>query len=210
MKMKKFFGAALTLSMVAMTVSSAFAATPKYEYSFDGDLGGAQVMTREGDNAEGGNIGTIPTADSTVEAQYAEGKNGQAISLDGTYGLLLDAENVGTSYSISFWINPARFSNYGPIIQIGSDLLSAKTSAKWLNITKTDWDGDSAPVIWSRNEVTGAWPWYCTAYFTCGGGYQIPKNEWSHIVVTVDGTKVGMDPVLGIEVPDTLMSQLYV
>lgn len=74
--------------------------------------------------------------------------NGQAVFLDGNYGLELDAKAVGETYSISFWVNPARFSNFGPIVQIGSDLLSEKTAATWLNVTKTDWDGDSAPTIW--------------------------------------------------------------
>ena len=76
-----------------------------------------------------------------------------------------------------------RFSNFGPIIQIGSDLLSANVASTWLNITKTDWDGDMAPVIWSRNEVDATWPW-----FACGSNYVINKKEWVHIAVTVSGS----------------------
>lgn len=209
MKLKRLVGVVTTLSMVFLSVSTAFAATPKYEYGFDGELGGAKVLTREGDNADGGNIGTMPV-ESDAAAQYDTGVNGQALYLDGTYGVLLDAKAVGETYTLSFWINPARFSNFGPLVQIGSDLLSANASATWLNITKTDWDGDSAPVIWSRNEVTDAFPWYQKALFSCDGGFQIPRNEWSHITVTVDGSKVGMDPVLGTEVLDTVHSQLYI
>lgn len=209
MKLKRLVGVVTTLSMVFLSVSTAFAATPKYEYNFDGELGGAKVVVREGDNEDGGNAGALPV-ESDVAAQFDNGVNGQALYLDGKYGVLLDAEAVGETYTLAFWVNPARFSNFGPIVQLGSDLLSANASAKWLNITKTDWDGDSAPIIWSRNEVLDTFPWYLKAYFTADGGYQIPKNEWSHIAVTVDGSKTGMDPVLGTEVDGTFHSQLYI
>lgn len=210
MKFKRFAAVLMTLLVFGMLTSTAFAATPKYEYGFDGSIGGAVVVTREGDNEDGGNAGTLPTVNESVQPQFGEGVNGQALYLDGNYGLLLDAKAVGETYTIAFWINPARFSNFGPFIQIGSDLLSTNNTATWLNITKTDWDGDSAPVIWSRNEALDAWPWYQKAYFSCGGGYQIPKNEWTHIAVTVDGSKPGMDPVLNTEVAGTVHSQLYI
>jgi hypothetical protein len=183
---------------------------PVYEYGFDGDLGGAVPMQREGDNEDGGNAGTLPTQADGANVTYGEGVNGQAVFLDGTYGLQLPAESVGETYSIAFWVNASRFSNFGPIVQIGSDLLSAKTSAKWMNITKTDWDGDSAPIIWSRNEVTGAWPWYLKAYFTAGGGYMMEKEVWNHVVVTVDGSTTAIDPATGDAVPDTYPSKLYI
>lgn len=210
MKMKKIVGVVMTLSMLCVTATSAFAATPVYQNGFDGDLGAAQVMTREGDNENGGNAGTMPVVNDSVAAVFAEGKNDQALSLDGKYGVVLDTAAVGDTYTISFWVNPTRFSQFGPIVQIGSDLLSANASSKWVNFTKTDWDGDSCPIIWSRNEVNGAWPWYLKAYFSAGGGYIIPKAEWTHITLTVDGTKVGMDPVLATEVVGTLHSQLYI
>lgn len=219
MKMKKIMVAVTTLTVLSLTATTAFAATPKYEYSFDGSMDGAQTMSREGDNENGGNVGTMPAVDSSANAQFDAGKNGEALFLDGSYGVVLDAQDVGTSYSISFWVNPSRFSNYGPILQLGSDLLSENASSKWLNVTKTDWDGDSCPIIWSRNEALSAeltgdgaavWPWYLKAYFTAGGGYSIPKNEWSHITITVDGATVGMDPALETEVIGTVHSQLYV
>lgn len=196
--------------MICATSTSAFAATPVYQNGFDGDLGSAKVLTRSGDADTGSNAGTMPEVSTKVAAQFQDGKNGKALYLDGSYGVTLDTKAVGDTYSVSFWVNPARFSNFTPILQIGSDLLSAKKSATWLNITKADWDGDIAPVIWSRNEVTGAFPWYCKAYFTAGGGFTIPKNEWSHIVVTVDGSSKCVDPVTGDVIKDTVNSVLYV
>ena len=198
--------------VVSMTITGVFAsaATPKYEYNFDGSLNGAKTMTRVGDNENGGNPGTMPVVDESVTALFEDGVNGKAVYLDGTYGLELDAKAVGDTFTLAFWVNPTRFSNYGPIIQIGDDLLSEKQSSKWINLTKTDWDGDSAPIIWSRNEKLDVWPWYLKAYFTAGGGYMIEKNAWSHIVLTVDGSQTAVDPVTGDVLTGTVQSQLYV
>lgn len=223
MKMKKILGSVVTLAMIITTVSTAFAATPKYQYGFDGELGGAQTAVRVGDTdgLPTGGVNTIPTVDSSITAQYTEGVNGKAIFLDGSYGLILDAKNVGESYSIAFWVKPERFSDYGPIIQIGKDLLEADGKCSWLNITKTSWVGDATPIIWSRslqadNELgLGAgtvWPWYQTAYFAVSSDnpMALAKKDWTHVVVTVDGSTKGMDPVLGTEVPGTVNSKLYI
>lgn len=212
MKLKKVLAAAIALTVSLSSTVTALAATPVYQNGFDGSLGAATALSRAGDNEDGGNAGTLPAVDSGIAAQFGEGKNGQALFLDGKYGVTLDTAAVGDTYSIAFWVNPARFSNYGPIVQIGSDLLSANTSAKWLNVTKTDWAGDATPVIWSRNEVNGAWPWYQTAYFAVDSTNPmlLEKNAWNHVVITVDGSKVGMDPVENKEVPGTVMSQLYI
>ena len=173
----------------------------EYTYTFDGNLGGGLVVTRDEFNQ-------LPTEDPEVVAKYSEGMHDQALHLDGSYGVLLDAEAVGETYSIAFWAKPETLSNYGPIIQIGSDFLG--DTATWLNITKTDWnEEDKSPVIWSKNSITGANPWYLKSYFY-GGGYQLPLGEWSHIAVTVDSSKVGMDPVLNEEVPNTYHSELYI
>jgi len=181
-----------TTDATAATAEEVPAAT--YEYSFDNDLGGAVVATRVGDNEDGGNAGTLPAADATITPIYEEGVSGQALTFDSTYGLILDnAAAVGEDYTISFWVKAERFSNYGPILQLGSDLLSASTSAKWLNITKTDWDGDMAPVVWSRNEVDATWPW-----FACGTGFVMPKQEWVHVAVSVMGSTPVTDPADGL------------
>lgn len=198
MKMKKILVAVMTLAMSLTAATTAFAATPVYQNGFDGSLGGAQTAVRVGDVDGLPPAPVLPTVDESITAQFDAGKNGQALYLDSSYGVILDAAAVGDTYTVAFWVNPARFSNFGPILQIGSDLLSANASAAWLNITKTDWDGDMAPVVWSRNEATTAWPWYAG-----GSGYIIPKNEWTHIAVTVDGTAVGTSDIMAV-------SQLYI
>lgn len=161
-----------------------------YEYLFDGDLGGAVTAVRVGDLDGLPPTPVYPTQDDSIVVAYEEGVHGQAITLDSSFGLILDAQPVGEDYTLAFWVKAERFSNFGPIIQIGSDLLSANVASTWLNITKTDWDGDMAPVIWSRNEVDATWPW-----FACGSNYVINKKEWVHIAVTVSGST----PVVGPE-----------
>ncbi|TAH70391.1 MAG: LamG domain-containing protein [Anaerolineaceae bacterium] len=210
MKLKKLLIAVIAMSMV-LPATVAFAATPVYEYSFDGELGGATVVTREGDVDGLPVTFNIPKANSSITAQFAEGKNGQAVFLDGTYGLLLDAEAVGETYSVSFWVNPARFSNFSPIIQIGQDLLEEEGRCAWLNVTKTDWAGDATPIIWSRSLRDDSWPWYQKAYFAVdeSNPMALAKDDWTHVVITVDGNTPGTDPVLEVEVPGTNHSKLY-
>ncbi len=222
MKMKKILGTVVTLAMICATVSTAFAATPVYQYGFDGELGDAQAAVRVGDTdgLPTGGVFTVPTVDTSVTAQYTEGVNGQAVFLDGSYGLILDAKELGDTYSISFWIKPERFSDYSTFLQIGSDLLGTEGNCNWLNVTKTSWVGDATPILWSRSQKADkelgladgtVWPWYQTAYFAVGENPMLlAKKDWTHVVITVDGDSVGMDPVLGTEVAGTVTSKLYI
>lgn len=220
MKLKKIIVATLVFALL-LPATTALAATPVYEYGFDGELGGAVVATREGDVDGLPVTANIPKENSSIDVQFGDGVNGQSVFLDGSYGLILDAKAVGPDYSIAFWVNPARFSNFSPIVQIGQDLLETEGRCSWLNITKTDWAGDIAPVIWSRSQTASlelgddpglVWPWYQKAYFAADEANPIAlaREEWNHVVVTVDSTTVGMDPVLETEVPGTVHSKLYI
>lgn len=218
MKIKKFTVAALALTM-ALSATTAFAATPVYEYSFDGTLGGAQVATREGDVDGLPVTPNVPQPNANITAQFAEGVNGQALFLDSTYGVILDAKAVGDTYSVAFWINPDRFSNYGSLVQIGQDLLEEEGRCSWLNLTKTDWVGDMAPVVWSRSQKASlelgddpdvVWPWYQTAHFAAADNpLVLERKAWTHVAITVDGNTVGVD-ANGEEIPGTHKSKLYI
>lgn len=219
MKLKKIIVAALAMAL-ALPATAAFAATPVYEYGFDGSLGGAAVATREGDIDGLPVTPNLPQANSSIEAQFADGVNGQAVFLDGSYGIVLDAEAVGDTYSVAFWVNPSRFSNHTPIIQIGQDLLGEDGRTAWLNVTKTDWAGDATPIMWSRSQIASlelgdnpdlVWPWYQKAYFAVDESRQMAfeRDAWNHVVITVDGNTPGTDPVEGVEVPGTLHSKFY-
>ncbi len=223
MRMKKILGVVAALAMIMATTSTAFAATPVYEYNFDGSLGGAQTAVRVGDTdgLPTGGVFTVPTVDASVAAQYTEGVNGQAVFLDGSYGLILDAAPVGDTYTIAFWLKPERFSNYSTFLQIGEDLLGTEGKTNWISLTKTDWVGDATPIIWSRSQTASkelgladdaVFPWYQKAYFAVDETtpMMLEKQAWTHVAITVDPAKTGMDPVLGTEVAGTIHSQLYI
>lgn len=223
MKLRKLLAAVVAVSML-LPATVALAATPVYENGFEGTIGGATVVTREGDVDGLPVTPNIPKANPSISPQFAEGVNGQALYLDGNYGVVLDCEAVGDTYSVAFWVNPSRFSTYGPIIQIGQDLLEAEGRCSWLNFTKTTWTPDGSDmnaVVWSRSQKAAlelgddpnlVWPWYHKAYFAVNYDNQNPleKNKWAHVVITVDGSKPGMDPVLGTEVAGTVHSKLYI
>ncbi|MDR0947990.1 MAG: LamG domain-containing protein [Lachnospiraceae bacterium] len=167
---------------------------PSVHYTFDGEAEGYTAAGRiddKGDN-DGANFGIAPT---DAEFLYAEGPVGQAIYLDGTYGLDLgfDATNTDT-YTIAFWMNADRLSDYGPTLQIGYDIgkaAAAGNDVTWMNFTKSTWGAGGAdifPVVWSRNEASNSangdecFPWMGAFDDAVHG-----KKEWVHVAVVCTG-----------------------
>lgn len=169
----------------------------KYYYSFDGAADGATVKVNDF-TSEGATTVESRIVDTDTALLYADGVAGQCAYFDGSYGLELAVEPVGDTYSISFWVNAARFSDYGPILDFGSDMYSTNTSAKWVNITKASWVGDSFPTIWSRDEVKDIFPW-----FNAQDGVVMGKKEWAHIVLVADASQMTSDGIF-------INGQLYV
>lgn len=166
----------------AATDETATIPEAKYYFSFDGTDGGAVV--KENDFTSEGAV-TVDTRiiDSASTLLYADGVKGQCAYFDGSYGLELPVEPVGDTYTISFWMNAARFSDYGPVLTYGSDFYSENASAKWVNFTKTSWTEDTFPTIWSRDEAADIWPW-----FDAQDGQVFGKKEWVQITMVSDET----------------------
>ncbi len=137
--------------------------------------------------------------DADVALQYVEGIDGNALYLDGTYGLRLDGiGRLGESYSAAFWIRTDELCDWSPFIHIGCDLFDPEKRCRlWIG-QKTD--GTSvAPILSSeqaRDDVS----------------FEIRPDEmadtmqtgaWYHIVFTVDGTRTGSRP-------DSVYGTLYV
>jgi hypothetical protein len=194
---KKFLvGALAAVLMVegaAVTTATADAASlpkAKYTYNFNKADKNVVAVTRKGDDASAGtNTGTVPTKDSSKKVTLKKGKNGKALYLDRTYGVQLKNMKLKSSkYTISFWVkSDSNMSDYMPMIQIGSDLLSEKSSAKWINITKVSWIGDMSPVVWSRNESKNQWPW--TGAWAGEAVNAITASAgWTHVTVVVGGS----------------------
>lgn len=119
--------------------------------------------------------GLSPTAVSNPAYSYVAGIGGsKAIQLSGSYGLkLCDTTNIGSSYSISFWMKPDSLGgDVDPVLAGGTF-----TTQYWFNVTA------SGRGIWSYGTsgyINSDSP---SSYFTV--------DEWQHVVLTVDGTKSG-------------------
>ena len=213
------------------TEEEAISKDPVYFEDFNGESSKIKVVLRGDDNPDTGAAVTpmIPTEDYATQAGkvalFEKGIDGtNALYLDGSYGAILDMECFDSqTYTVSFWINPARYSQYGTMLTVGQDLLETAGTCSWLNVTKVkDWLAiDMAPVIWSRslqeskalfpdgvgNEI---WPWYVEAYCGAADGMQMTNKEWHHVVIVVDGEKTGWDPVLLSEVAGTVQGTTYI
>ncbi len=105
---------------------------------------------------------------SKDDIQIIDGAVGKCVYLNGSNALDLNFEATNTdAYSVSFWVYADRMVDFGPTLQMGSNIGMADGSGvSWLNITQASWDGtNDFPLIWSRNEnynldtANTCWPW---------------------------------------------------
>lgn len=162
--------------------------------TFDGeDEGYTAVTNTDTATLDGANLG-MEAADVTFA--YADGPVGKAIYLDGSYGLDLGLEATNTdAYTVSFWMNAARLSNFGPTLQIGYNIgraADAGNDVTWMNVTQTEFPGYKGfPVVWSRNEASDAqdgtdcWPWMWS--FADEDNAISGKKEWVMVTVVCTG-----------------------
>lgn len=147
----------------------------------------------------GANFGIQDSAHPILIAE-GQGAVGNALYLDGKYGVDFDMKETDESYTFSFWYNADRVSTFGPVVQIGRNIgmSNADATVTWLNITKSTWGSNSAdifPVAWNRNssigtEVSpdGVWPWiYAMDDLEHG------KREWCLITIVADGNRYVAD-----------------
>ncbi len=147
----------------------------------------------------GSNFG-IQDSEHPILIAEGQGAVGNALYLDGKYGVDFDVKQTDESYTFSFWYNADRVSTYGPVVQIGRNIgmSNADATVTWLNITKTTWGSNSAdifPVAWNRNssigtEVSadGVWPWIYAMDDVEHG-----KREWCLITIVADGNRYVAD-----------------
>jgi arabinan endo-1,5-alpha-L-arabinosidase len=137
------------------------------EYSFDGDLTSLNAVAA---------AGTITGAriDNTGGAvSYVEGVKGQAVNLDGTSGIRLPNNLISTnSYTISMWLKPAALTSYTTAFFGGAN------ANIWLSLVPS-MNGTDKTRVWA-NSPNG---FFDNAELS----NRIPANEWSHVVVMVDG-----------------------
>lgn len=197
--------ALLAVSLCA--VAAAELPEPFAHITFDGEDEGYTAITNadktDDPNLDGANKAIVPAED--VAFRYGEGPVGKAIFLDGSYGLDLGLQPTNTdAYTISFWVDASRLSDYGPTLQLGYNIGRNDQAANvtWMNVTQTNWNPKYFPTVWSRNVASGCWPWMAPF---AEDGAMIGKREWALFTIVCSGEEQ-VSPVAGT----TVGAQLYV
>jgi hypothetical protein len=160
-----------------------------YSYSFDGKLDNAVAVTRSGD--EGGfNTGTYPEYAEAVQPLFTDGMEGDALYLDGTYGVeLLGVENLADSYTISFWMKAEQLCDWSPFLVIGSNLLDVDGTQNYLSLNKKSTEEGEA-VVPVFNTVNCVYDNSCEIRPSSENKQCVNLGEWTYITICVDGTQV--------------------
>ncbi|MCH5269191.1 MAG: hypothetical protein J1E83_00415 [Lachnospiraceae bacterium] len=137
---------------------------------------------------------TYGITDSAATLSYADGPVGQALYLDGEHALNLHLAPTNTdAYTVSFWVNADRLSNYGPTMVLGYNVgrSDATSNVTWMNVTQVAFDGEDFryfPVVWSRNVASNAqdgtvcWPWMYAF-----DGERHGLKEWAMVTIVASG-----------------------
>ncbi len=145
-----------------------------YSYSFNGKLTDAVVVTRAGDVGRF-NEGTYPETSEDVFPLFTEGVEGDALYLDGSYGVALQGvEPLNESYTISFWFRADELFDWSPFLMIGSHLMDVGGSQSYLSINrKTTEEGEQVVPIFNTSMEQKKW---------------VNLNEWVYITICADAS----------------------
>ncbi|KFZ38994.1 glycoside hydrolase [Shewanella mangrovi] len=151
----------------SVTVRSMAAPTPLAEYNFDND----DLSDAQGNFAAGTVTGNL-IGSTGGSVTYAAGAVGDALVLNGSSGVQLPNNLLDdNTYSISLWMNPEELAMYSPA------LFGYASNDSWISILP---NGNSAvggnTMVWSGQ-----------AWYDAGTTGQIPVNEWSHLVMVLNG-----------------------
>lgn len=164
-----------------------------YSYSFNGKLTDALVVTREGDVGRF-NDGTYPAPSEDVFPLFTEGVEGDALYLDGSYGVALQGvEPLNGSYTISFWFRADELFDWSPFLLIGSHLMDVGGGQSYLSINrKTTEEGEQVVPVF--NTIDAALNNSCEIRPSMEQKRCINLNEWVYITVCVDDSQsAGME-----------------
>lgn len=131
-------------------------------YTFDDTVADAIAVTKA----------FVPPAVKDPVYQFAEGKEGRALKLSGSYGMKLPgASGLGESYTISWWMKPDKIgSEFDPTFAAGTF-----SPECWLNAT---FDAK----LWSKKDG---------AYIDTTPANVYKADQWQHVAVVVDGSAEG-------------------
>ena len=152
-----------------------------FSYSFNGKLNDAVVVTR----TEGG---TYPAYAEDVYPLFTEGVEGDALYLDGSYGVELSGvEALNESYTISFWFRADEMFDWSPFLMIGSHLMDVGGSQSYLSFNKkTTEEGEEVVPIF--NTIDAQLDNSCEVRPSMDHKKCIELNEWYYITICVDAS----------------------
>ena len=158
-----------------------------YSYSFNGKLTDAAVVTRAGDVGRF-NEGTYPETSEDVFPLFTEGVEGDALYLDGSYGVALQGvEPLNESYTISFWFRADELFDWSPFLMIGSHLMDVGGSQSYLSINrKTTEEGEQVVPIF--NTIDAALNNSCEVRPSMEQKKWVNLNEWVYITICADAS----------------------
>lgn len=165
-----------------------------FSFSFNGKLGDASVVIRTGDVGRF-NEGTYPVQTQDVQPLFTEGMEGDAIYLDGSYGVeLLGVDALADSYTISFWFRADELRDWSPFLLIGSHLLDVGESQSFLSFNKKTAE-DGTQVVPVFNTIDAVFDNSCEVRPSMEDKRCISLNVWNYITICVDASqKSGEDP----------------
>jgi len=172
---------------------------PFQHITFDGETDEGYTTVKQNLDENGVITGIVAAEDAFVE--YVDGKVGKAARTDGKFGLNLNLKPTNTdAYTIAFWVKADRLATFGPTLQIGYDIgasdAEATNNVTWMNVTQSEWGMDNAkifPVVWSRNQASGSWPWMYAFDDAIHG-----KKEWVHVAIVVSGEEADFFGTKGV------------
>lgn len=173
-----------------------------FSFSFNGKLDNAAVVTRSGD-VGGFNEGTYPEQTADVPPLFTEGMEGDAVYLDGTYGIeLLGVDALADSYTIAFWFRADELCDWSPFLLIGSHLMDVGGSQSFLSFNKKTTE-EGTQVVPVFNTIDAAFDNSCEIRPSMEDKRCISLNVWNYITVCVDASQ------RSAEDPNKVMGYLY-
>lgn len=160
-----------------------------YSYSFDKKLGNARVVARQGDYGGRNSEGAYPEEAAEKMPLFTEGIEGNALYLDGSYGVeLTGIAPLSDSYTIAFWFKAEELYDWSPFLLIGSHLLNGSDGQNYICFNKktTEEGEEVVPIFNTINTVYGN---SCEVRPSLEEKKCINLNEWNYITIRVDGTQ---------------------
>ena len=116
---------------------------------------------------------------------FSTGHDGQALSLDGSNGVLLPPALIDNSeYTVSFWVDPTVLSAYTPAffgaVDEQVDAGGVPYSDRWISFQPQAWDDNT--MLWSGSEQ----------WFDGSAGERIPAHTWTHMAFSVKQGQVSI------------------